>query len=190
MNALVCAATSSADARACAEALREQGMAVTACDPREVASELERLDGGVDVLVTVSDMRSEGSIEGTSDASFCELIDVNLTAVFKAARECFAAMRANAGGVMIHVASDAGIRAEHEAAAYSVACAGVIALSELFAAEGAPHGIRANAVCPASSTDVASIVTWLASEQSAHVNGATIRVDDAAGAAMAVDTRV
>ena len=49
---------------------------------------------------------------------------------------------------MIHVASDAGIRADHETAAYSVTSAGVIAVAELLAAEGAPYGIRANAVCP------------------------------------------
>ena len=53
---------------------------------------------------------------------------------------------------MIHVASDAGIRADHETAAYSVTSAGVIAVAELFAAEGAPDGIRANAVCPGDET--------------------------------------
>ena len=57
-------------------------------------------------------------------------------------------MRDSGGGSMIHIASDAGIRAVHEIAAYSVTKAGVIAVSELFGAEGAPHGIRSNAVCP------------------------------------------
>ena len=46
------------------------------------------------------------------------------------------------------MASDAGIRGVHEIPAYSVTKAGVVAVSELFAAEGAPFGIRANAVCP------------------------------------------
>jgi hypothetical protein len=37
---------------------------------------------------------------------------------------------------------------------------------------------------------VASLIAWLASDESAHLNGATLRVDDAAGAAMVVDTRI
>ena len=91
---------------------------------------------------------------------------------------------------MIHIASDAGIRAAHEMAAFSVMSAGVIALAELFAAEGATHGIRSNAVCPRSDADIAAVVAWLASEESAHLSGATLRVDGAAGAAMVLDTRV
>ena len=49
---------------------------------------------------------------------------------------------------MIHIASDTGIRGIHGLAAYSVTKAGAVCVSERFAAEGAPHGIRANAVCP------------------------------------------
>ena len=56
---------------------------------------------------------------------------------------------------MIHIASDAGIRADHEQASYSVMSAGLIALAELFAAEGAPHGVRSNAVCPGEPSAVA-----------------------------------
>ena len=73
---------------------------------------------------------------------------MNLTALFRISRACFGTMRDSGGGSMIHIASDAGIRAVHEIAAYSVTKAGVIAVSELFGAEGAPYGIRSNAVCP------------------------------------------
>jgi NAD(P)-dependent dehydrogenase (short-subunit alcohol dehydrogenase family) len=135
-------------------------------------------------------MHFDGSIESTSEPVFRELLEADLSAAFRVGRECFQAMRTQGGGSMIHVASDAGIRAAHETAAFSVMSAGVIALAELFAAEGAAHGIRSNAVCPRAGTDVAAIVSWLASEESAEVNGATLRVDGAAGAAMVVDTRV
>jgi NAD(P)-dependent dehydrogenase (short-subunit alcohol dehydrogenase family) len=154
----------------------------------------------LDVLVTNSDLQTQASIEVTSPAEFGRLIEVNLTAVFRTARVCFAAMRSSGGGTMIHVASDAGIRAAHEAPAYSVASAGVLAMAELLAAEGAPERIRANAVCPGHippgtegvtvAGDVASLVAWLASDEAAHVSGATLRADGGAGAAMLVDTRV
>jgi NAD(P)-dependent dehydrogenase (short-subunit alcohol dehydrogenase family) len=155
--------------------------------------------GQIDVLVTNSDERSPGSVEAIGPDEFVRVIEANLTTAFRAGRACFAPMRSSGGGSMIHVGSDAGIRAVHETAAYSVACAGVIAVAELFAAEGAPHGIRANAVCPGGSPassagsdtgeDVAAVVAWLASADSAHVSGATLRVDGGAGAAMVLDTR-
>ena len=154
----------------------------------EDAAELGR--SGLDVLVTCPEMRVDGSIEGTPEAVFREMLAVNLSAVFKTGRECFGAMRTQGAGSMIHIASDAGIRAAHEMAAFSVMSAGVIALAELFAAEGAACGIRSNAVCPRSDTDIAAVVGWLASEESAHLSGATLRVDGAAGAAMVLDTRV
>ncbi len=197
MNALVAAGSSTAG-QACAERLGTEGMNVlvvpidrgrAVCD-RAIEEALGRLDGRLDVLVTVSDMPFEGSIEAASEAVFREVLEVNLTAAFRVSRACFAAMRAGGGGSMIHVASDTGIRAAHETAAYSVMSAGVIALSELFAAEGAAHEIRANAVCPRNGTDVGPIVAWLASDRSRHMSGAVLRVDDAAGAAMTVETRI
>lgn len=188
--------------RACAKRLRAEGMTIveilSADDARRASADqaieqaLTMNGGQVDVLVTNSDETVQGSIEGTGEEEFGRVIETNLTAVFRAGRACFAPMRSNGGGAMIHVASDAGIRAVRETAAYSVACAGVIAVAELFAAEGAPNGIRANAVCRggvASGEDVASVVAWLASAESAHVSGATLRVDGGAGAAMVLDTR-
>jgi 3-hydroxybutyrate dehydrogenase len=178
-------------AHACAQRLRADGMTVvlTSAD-RCIQDAAELAPRGLDVLVTCPERRFEGSIEATPDAVFRELLAVNLSAVFRLGRACFQAMRTQGGGSMIHIASDAGIRAAHDMAAYSVMSAGVIAVAELFAAEGAPHGIRCNAVCPRSTTDVAAVVAWLASEESAHVSGATLRVDGAAGAAMVLDTRV
>jgi NAD(P)-dependent dehydrogenase (short-subunit alcohol dehydrogenase family) len=162
--------------RACVERLRAEGMAVAftgrsrergeavalgtgatfvECDHRDRdASDaaVERalgLGGGrIDVLVANAGILFQGAVEETPETVFRELLEVNLTAVFRVSRACYGAMLDQEGGSMIHIASDAGIRAVHEIAAYSVTKAGVIAVSELFAAEGAPHGIRSNAVCP------------------------------------------
>jgi NAD(P)-dependent dehydrogenase (short-subunit alcohol dehydrogenase family) len=146
-------------------------------------------EGRIDVLVAVAGERFEGSIEETPDDVFGGLLAANLTAPFRVARACFGPMREQGGGSMIFVASDEGIRARHERAAFSVTMAGLVAVAELFAAEGAEHGIRSNAVCPGEGVDVAAAVAWLASDESAHVNGATLRIDDGAGAAMRVVTR-
>jgi NAD(P)-dependent dehydrogenase (short-subunit alcohol dehydrogenase family) len=182
---------------------------------------LELTDGRLDVLVANAGILFQGPIEGTPERVFRELLEVNLTALFRVSRRCFEQMRSNGGGSMIHVASDAGIRAVHEIAAYSVTKAGVVAVSELFGAEGAPYGIRSNAVCPGdivpgvqatpaghedhaedpagwvlppsgrfgTGEDVAGLVAWLASDESAHMTGATLRIDGGTGAAMRVLTR-
>jgi NAD(P)-dependent dehydrogenase (short-subunit alcohol dehydrogenase family) len=191
MNALVMGEGSDMT-QACVERLREDGMTVVLTSADRAVDDALELGSrnGIGVLVTCPEMRVHGSIESTSEAIFRELLAVDLTAVFRAGRVCFEAMRRKGGGSMIHITSDAGIRAAHETAAFSVMSAGVIAAAELFAAEGAAHGIRSNAVCARSGTDVAAIVAWLASGESAHVSGATLRVDDAAGAAMVVDTRI
>jgi NAD(P)-dependent dehydrogenase (short-subunit alcohol dehydrogenase family) len=202
MNALITGEQSDT-AQACAQRLREAGMTVVLSptdravhDARELAGH-----GGVDVLVTCPEMRLEGSIESTPESAFRDLLALNLTAAFRVGRECFQLMRERGAGAMIHIASDAGIRANHKTAAHSVTSAGVIAVAELFAAEGAPHGVRSNAVCPGAviaaprrgrsgtGADVASLVAWLSCDESAHMTGATLRVDDGMGAAMVIDTR-
>jgi 3-oxoacyl-[acyl-carrier protein] reductase len=178
---------------------RETGARLIACDLRDraacdraVEQALDLGHGRLDVLVTNATTLVQGSIEATSEALFQELLEVNLTSAFRIARACLRPMREQSAGSIINIASDTGIRAAHETAAGSVMSAGVIALAELFGAEGAGHGVRANAACPGDSvrgTDVAALVAWLACDDSAHVNGATLRIDDGAGAAMILDTR-
>jgi NAD(P)-dependent dehydrogenase (short-subunit alcohol dehydrogenase family) len=207
---------------------RETGADFIACDHRDreasdraVERVLELTDRRLDALVANAGILFQGPIEATPEAVFRELLEVNLTALFRVSRRCFEQMRDSGGGSMIHVASDAGIRAVHEIAAYSVTKAGVIAVSELFGAEGAPYGVRSNAVCPGdivpgvqatpaghedhaedpagwvlppsgrfgTGEDVASLVTWLVSDESAHMTGATLRIDGGTGAAMRALTR-
>jgi len=198
---------------------RSGELAADVADRDSLARAIERF-GAVDVLVANAGILFQGSIEATPEDVFRELLEVNLTALFRVSRSCFEAMQ-NHGGSMIHIASDAGIRAVHEIAAYSVTKAGVIAVSELFGAEGAPYGIRSNAVCPGdivpgvqatptghedhaedpagwvlppsgrfgTGDDVAALVAWLSSDDSAHMTGATLRIDGGTGAAMRVLTR-
>ncbi len=178
-------------------------------------------EGRIDVLLANAGIVYGDTIERTSEAAFRELLEVNLTSLFRTSRACFGVMRDQGGGSMIHLASDSGIRGVHEIPAYSITKAGVVAVSELFAAEGAPVGIRANAVCPGdvapgiqatpeghadhaedpagwtlppsgrfgTGEDVAAMVAWLASDESSHVTGATLRIDGGMGAAMRAHTR-
>ena len=174
-NALVTGGTSGIG-RACVERLRGEGMTVSftgrdagraarveeqtgasflPADARDrlavadaVAGAAARADGRLDVVVANAGILFGGPLEQTPTEVFDELVAVNLTAVFATARAAFPTMRAQGRGSLVLIASDAGIRGVHELPAYSATKAGVVALSELLAAEGAPHGVRANAVCP------------------------------------------
>ncbi len=181
-----------------------------ACDA-SVAFALERL-GRIDLLVANAGILAHGPLADTSDEEFDRLVETNLTATFRYGRAAFAEMRRQGGGVMALIASDSAIRGSHRIPAYSVVKAGVVAIAELLGAEGAPFGIRANAVCPgntlpgmagddpvgwrptasgtfATADDVAAAIAFLASPEAAHVNGATLRIDGGTGAALQAATR-
>ena len=145
----------------------------------------------------------QGPLGDTSDEQFERLVETNLTATFRYARALFAPMRSQGGGAMVLIASDSAIRGSHRIPAYSAVKAGVVAIAELLGAEGAPHGIRVNAVCPGNTLpgmagDDAS--GWRRDRErrvrdrprmsrrpsrssppaeAAHINGATLRIDGA-----------
>ena len=94
---------------------------------------------------------AEGPLASTTDEEFELLVQTNLTSTFRYGRALFAPMRVQGSGVMVLIASDSAIRGSHRIPAYSVVKAGVVTLAELFGAEGAPYGIRANAICPGNT---------------------------------------
>jgi NAD(P)-dependent dehydrogenase (short-subunit alcohol dehydrogenase family) len=113
-----------------------------------VEQALAFLGGRIDLFVAAAAIVFESPLEATPEPIFRELLEVNLTSTFRYSRTVFEAMREQDGGSIVHIVSDAALRGIHKIPAYSVTKAGVLALSEALAAEGAPHGVRVNAVCP------------------------------------------
>jgi NAD(P)-dependent dehydrogenase (short-subunit alcohol dehydrogenase family) len=74
-------------------------------------------------------------------------MSTNLVAPFRYARAALPALRAT-GGVMVLVASDAGVWGETPIGAYSVSKRALIMLTRMLAVEAGPSGVRVNAVCP------------------------------------------
>jgi NAD(P)-dependent dehydrogenase (short-subunit alcohol dehydrogenase family) len=133
----------------------------------------------------------------TSLADFRRQIDMNLTTCFLCCREAARAMRAS-GGRIINVASRAAVHPAGGSVAYTVAKAGVTALTQALADElkDAPHKILVNAVLPSTidtpanraampaadhdrwpkPAAIASAIVWLASPANELVSGALLPV--------------
>jgi NAD(P)-dependent dehydrogenase (short-subunit alcohol dehydrogenase family) len=109
--------------------------------------------GRVDVCCNLSGgtgpALGNGSLLSLAPGSWAAAIDANLTAVWLGARACARHMiERGEGGTIVSLSSSAGVIGEPGFGAFSAARGGVLRLTEVLATELAPHGIRANAVCP------------------------------------------
>jgi len=163
--------------------------------------------GGLDAVVANAGILSRAQLTEIAPDEFRRLLETNLTSQFRTARAAWPHLVAAGGGSIAVIGSDTSFRGSHRCPAYSVMKAGSVMLAEMLAANGAPHGIRANAICPGNTLpgmagddpsrwpptpggtqvtaeEVAACVAYLASDEGAHVSGASIRIDAAVGAAL------
>ena len=102
--------------------------------------------GSLDLAVINAGISSSGPIAELDFTEWRRVLRVNLDGAFLSLR---AAMRASRDGAsIVLVASAAGVKAEPGVGAYGASKAGVIQLARVSAKEGAPRGIRVNAIAP------------------------------------------
>lgn len=111
-----------------------------------VADAAERL-GGLDLLVLNAGRPAVGPLWELDDADWDDAIDVNLTSVHRFVRAAWPHLR-EARGCVLLTGSVVGLDGSANQAAYCASKAGVVMLAKCIALDGAPHGVRANAVCP------------------------------------------
>ena len=107
--------------------------------------------GGVHVLYNnagISPADDDGP-ENTSDATWHEVLDVNVTGIARCCRHGIPAMLTTGGGSIINVASFvAHMGAATPQIAYTASKGAVVAMTREIATIYARRGIRANALCP------------------------------------------
>ena len=144
-------------AEAAAASLREKGLSVSAMaldvtDSAAVTSCFQDLvaDGQtVDILVNNAGAGQKvGPISELADAEWHRVIDVTLHGAFYCARAAAAIMEEQESGCIVNISSINGQAPAALVAAYNVAKAGIISLTETLALELAAYGVRVNAVCP------------------------------------------
>lgn len=145
---------------ATAAAIRDAGDAAgfVACDvarPADCAALVRQVvgeHGRIDILHANAGIELCRSIWDTGDEEWDRILAINLSGSFRCARDAMKAMRtAGRGGVVTMTASPHAFVTSREIAAYAATKGGQVALMRAMALEGAPHGIRVNAVLPGAT---------------------------------------
>ncbi len=155
-GAVMVADVNEASARATAEAIQKRGQraAASRCDVsvwEQVQATVERTRrelGRLDILINCAGILRIRPIEETGEAEWSDVLRINLTGAFFQTKAVMPVLRQQGGGAIVHIASRMAIRVKEDHAAYAASKAGVMQLTRMAALEGAPHGIRANCVCP------------------------------------------
>ncbi|HSV72148.1 MAG TPA: SDR family oxidoreductase [Chthonomonadales bacterium] len=131
------------------------GAAIYRCtdvtDARDVASmvgEAVACFGRLDVLVNNAGIGLVGSVEETEPDDFARLMRVNVDGVYHGCRAAVPVMLAHGGGVIINLASVAGLIGVERRFAYCATKGAVVAMTRQIAIDYAARGIRVNAICP------------------------------------------
>ncbi len=114
-----------------------------------IAVAVERF-GGLDILVNSAGIQRYGTVVDTDEATWDEVMAINLKGIYLASREAIPEMRQRGGGVIVNVSSVQGFATQKNVAAYSTSKAAINGLTRSMALDHAHEQIRVVAVCPAS----------------------------------------
>jgi NAD(P)-dependent dehydrogenase (short-subunit alcohol dehydrogenase family) len=175
---------------------------------KELMREIEIVYGGVDILVNNAATNPHfGPILSADEGQWAKILDTNLVGSFRVAKACVDSMHQRGGGVIINIASVAGITPLPGMGVYCVSKAAVLMLTKVLAAELASQNIRVNAIAPgfvktrfstaiwdnplvneaalktipqkriADPQEIVGAALFLASDSSSYVTGETIVID-------------
>jgi len=159
----------------------------------------------VDVLVNSAGIAKYGAFSMLPLATVREVFDINFFGHLELTQLLLRQMIKNKKGVIINVASIAGIDTDKGNTAYGASKAALISWTKVLAAEMAGAGIRVNAVAPgmtdtdmaqllgsedrkkmieesamnrmSTPEEIAKVIAFLASDDASFINGEVIRVD-------------
>lgn len=128
------------------------GVQMEVQDSHSVAAAVARVCdalGPPDILVNSAGVAGAAPSETLDEREWDRIVDTNLKGTFLACQAVGRLMLERRTGVIVNVASIAGIGAFPKRAAYSASKAAVIMLTKVLAVEWADRGVRVNAVAPA-----------------------------------------
>lgn len=164
--------------------------------------------GKLDIVVTCAGILRDRMIFNMSEQEWDDVIAVHLKGTFTIVKHASIIFRQQRSGRIITFSSTSGLYGNSGQANYGAAKDGIAGLTRVVARDLGRYGVTANAIAPSASTrmttsvpqesrdlrssrgiaagsgllgeadDVAPFVTWLASDESAHVNGHIFHVTE------------
>lgn len=120
-------------------------------EPERLVAEVVRRHQRLDGLVNDAGIHTLADTVETRPEDWDAILGVNLRAVFLLCRAAIPVMARSGGGVIVNVASEAGLAAIPRQVAYNVSKAGMLMLTRSIAVDHATQGIRAVSVCPGAT---------------------------------------
>ncbi|MDR2361942.1 MAG: 3-oxoacyl-ACP reductase FabG [Prevotellaceae bacterium] len=161
--------------------------------------------GKVEILINNAGITRDATIKKMTPECWQQVIDVNLTGVFNCAKCAAEAMIENGWGRIVNASSVVALYGNFGQTNYVAAKAGLIGMTKTLAKELGRKGITVNAVAPGfiatemvkkmppevlktmedkvpvkrlgRPEEVAALYAFLAGEEAAYINGATLSID-------------
>ncbi|MGL5293214.1 MAG: 3-oxoacyl-ACP reductase FabG [Aeromonas sp.] len=184
------------------------GMALNVTDPGSIEAVFTAIKtrfGDIDILINNAGITRDNLLMRMKDDEWNEIIDTNLTSLYRLSKPVLRAMMKKRHGRIISIGSVVGTMGNAGQVNYAAAKAGLIGFTKSLAREVASRGITVNAVAPGfietdmtralndeqrsailtqvpagrlgDVKEIAAAVVFLASQEAAYITGETLHVN-------------
>src|SRR5581483_7571674 len=125
------------------------------------ADHVKREFAKVDILVNNAATNiAQGPALEMDDGQFDKMVEINLKSVYRLVRLIAPGMLERGAGSIINIASIAGVRPQFHSLLYSMTKAALIMMTQSYALEFGPKGVRVNAIAPGLVQTTLSEYYW------------------------------
>jgi NAD(P)-dependent dehydrogenase (short-subunit alcohol dehydrogenase family) len=130
-------------------------------DIKRLVETANREFGKIDILVNNAATNiAQEPVLGIDEGKFDKMVEVNLKSAFRLIQAIAPGMCERGWGSIVNIASIAGLRPQYYGMLYSMTKAALIMMTQSYALELGPKGVRVNAICPGLVKTVLSEYYW------------------------------